>query len=145
DERLVVDRYATRPRHLPDEAADADADRQQIQRRLDQARQEQIPLATVGRRVALHDSNRSAPDRAGNDPLGPRCALRRGGRNVDVDTERHWVSIRRNVRSPHHTPQPMKSKSTSTFPPASSHATEPVVAARHSSTAWYRGDSSATG
>ena len=131
-ERLVVDEVPAGPGQLPDQAADAQPDREEVQRRLQQAREEQHPLTAVRGRVALHDPQGAASDASRQEPPRPHTGPRR---RRSSRRRGHCDNTRRKLRVPHHTPHPTKAPSTRTLPPASSQTTEPVVAARHSSTA----------
>ena len=77
---VVLDRAAARARHLADERADADADRQQEEQRLDEPERKTSQPRRYDEHVALDDAQRAAHQRAGQEPQRPATT-----RSRDVD------------------------------------------------------------
>src|SRR5439155_3231845 len=113
NELVVVDRLASDV-HAPDQGADTDPDRQEVQEWLDESGEEDHPLAPVRQHVALDD----------------------------VDEEgAHCVSFFVNERVPQYHPAMTHATSTATCVTAGKKPMDPVIAPRHSSTPCQRGDS----
>ena len=96
DEQLVRDRLAARARDRPDERAEPEADREQVEQRLEEARQDDEPAVLVDVQVALDQAQRAAARRsAGRWSAGRRSSAHQLGRD---QSGRRRTSRRRRTR-----------------------------------------------
>src|ERR1043165_9611584 len=103
-------------RELADQFPNPDADREQIQDRLDESRDERDPHAAVGHRVAFDDAS------------GEQCRGHSASRFLNsarANTEVTAMTATRNATWPN---------------TAAADCACPVVAARHNSIEWYSGE-----